>query len=385
MRILHTADWHVGKRLGRIDRSEETEKVLSQVVEVARSEEVDIVIVAGDLFDRGLPPFVSLRLVLEKLVALADTGAKVVAIPGNHDSAELFDVLRPHLEHSGVTLVHKPKRPEDGGVVTLPSRDGSETARVACFPFLHEAHVVEFMEEPEDRYKGYAERIRKILSAYSSFLEGRSEKNAVDVLVGHFMIDGAVPSGSERELHIGEAYMASRESVPHTFHYAALGHIHKPQPAPGAEDYARYAGSLMQLDFGEAGQEKSVAVVDVAASGRRHVEQIPITAGRELKRVRGTLDELRTRVDELSGAILAVDVLTDGPAPGIADEVREILPDALYVKAEYPREEASVMNREGMTLSDLYEAYVLSQYGAPATDELKAAFRDLCDEVGVSI
>jgi exonuclease SbcD len=385
VRILHTADWHVGKRLGRIDRSKETEEVLDQVVEVARSEEVDLVIVAGDLFDRGLPPFVSLRLVLAKLVALADTGARVVAIPGNHDSADLFDVLGPHLEHSGVTLVPKPLRPEDGGVVTVVSRDGSETARVACFPFLHEAHVVEFMEAPEDKHKSYAERVRKICTAYSAYLQKRPAKNAVDVLAGHFMIDGAIPSGSERELHIGEAYMASREAVPHSFHYAALGHIHKPQPAPGAEDYARYAGSLMQLDFGEAGQEKSVAIVEVTASGRRHIEQIPITAGRDLKRVRGTLDELRAREDELAGAILAVDVVTDGPAPGIADEVREIFPDALYVKADYPRAETDTLDREGMTLSDLYDAYVVKQYGAPPADDLKTAFRELCDEVGVSI
>jgi exonuclease SbcD len=385
VRILHTADWHVGKRLGRIDRSEETEKVLEQVVEVARSEEVDLIIVAGDLFDRGVPPFVSLRLVLEYLVALAGTGARVVAVPGNHDSVELFDVLQPHLEHSGVTLVHKPKRPEDGGVVTVPSRDGSETARVACFPFLHEAHVVEFMEAPEDRYKSYADRVRDICRAYSAYLEKNPTKNAVDVLVGHFMIHGAVPSGSERELHIGEAYMASQDAVPHTFHYAALGHIHKAQPAPGAEDYARYSGSLMQLDFGEAGHAKSVAVVEVTASGRRHVEEIPITAGRELKRVRGTLQELEEREAELVGAILAVEVITDGPAPGIADEVREIFPDALYVKADYPRAEAESLNREGMTLSDLYEAYVVKQYGSPATDDLKNAFKELSDEVGVSI
>jgi DNA repair protein SbcD/Mre11 len=385
VRILHTADWHVGKRLGRIDRSEETDKVLDQVVEVARAEEVDLVIVAGDLFDRGLPPFVSLRLVLAKLVALADTGAKVVAVPGNHDSPDLFDVLGPHLEHSGVTLVHKPLPPDKGGVVTITSRDGAETARVAAFPFLHEAHVVEFMESSDDKHKSYAERIRRINTTYSQYLERNPAKNAIDVLVGHFMIDGAIPSGSERELHIGEAYMASREAVPHTFHYAALGHIHKPQPAPGAEDYARYAGSLMQLDFGEAGQEKSVAVAEVTASGRRNVELIPITAGRELKRVRGTLEELRARENELAGAILAVDVVTEGPAPGIADEVRATFPDALYVKADYPRTEADSLDREGMTLSDLYESYVIDHYGSPASEDLKKAFRELSDEVGVSI
>ncbi|MDQ3986788.1 MAG: exonuclease SbcCD subunit D [Actinomycetota bacterium] len=385
MRILHTADWHVGKKLGRIDRSEETERVLAEVVDVARDAEVDLVIVAGDLFDRGLPPFVSLRVVLEKLVDLAETGAHVVAVPGNHDSADLFEVLAPHLEHSRVTLVSAIRRPEDGGVVEIPSRDGNETARVACFPFLHEARAVEVMESHDAKHKSYADRVRSICRTYASYLERDAKKNSVDVLVGHFMIHGAVPSGSERELHIGEAYMASQDAVPHTFHYAALGHIHRPQPAPGSEDYARYAGSLMQLDFGETGQDKSVAVIEVTTSGRRKVEEIPITSGRDLKRVRGTMTELQAMAPDLQEAILAVDVVTDGPSPGIADQVRDFLPDALYVRADYPRSEREGPSREGMSISELYQNYVIERYGSPPSGELTKAFDELVDEVGVSL
>jgi DNA repair protein SbcD/Mre11 len=385
MRILHTADWHVGKKLGRIDRSRETDAVLDEVIEVAAAEQVDAVVVAGDLFDRGLPPFVSLRLVLEKLVRLADTGAAVVAIPGNHDSADLFHVLAPHLAHSNVRFVHKPLAADDGGIVTVPSRDGSSSARIACFPFLHEAHVVDFMETPDDRHKSYAERVRKICRHYASWLEEHPDKNAVDILAGHFMIHGAVPSGSERQLHIGEAYMAREDAVPHHFHYAALGHIHQAQPAPGSESYARYCGSLMQLDFGESDQDKSVCVVDVTPEGKRHIEQIPITSGRRLQRVRGTMDELRARGDELKADILAVDVVTEGPAPGIADEVREFLPDALYVRADYPRETGEALDREGMSLQDLYATYYRQQHQADVPDDLATAFRELSDEVKVQI
>jgi exonuclease SbcD len=385
VRILHTGDWHVGKKLGRIDRSRETEAVLDQVVSIAKDQNVDLVVVAGDLFDRGLPPFVSLRLVLGTLVRLAGTGARVVAIPGNHDSPELFDVLAPHLAHSNVTIVHKTLRPEEGGVIRLPSRDGSEIAQVACFPFLHESTVVEWAKESEDKFKSYADRVRDICRAYAESMIKSGGGKSVDILAAHFMVHGAVPSGSERELHIGEAYMARENAVPNV-HYAALGHIHKPQGAPGSEDRARYCGSLMQLDFGEAGQDKSVCVIDVTPDGRRKIEQIPITAGRQLVRLRGTMDEIAAKKDEVGDAILAVDVVTEGPAPGIAEEVRAVLgDDVLYVRADYPRTESSIATREGMKLDELYASYVEKRYESAPSDELLAAFRELQEDVGAAL
>ncbi len=207
----------------------------------------------------------------------------------------------------------------------------------------------------------------------------------VDVLVGHFMVHGAQPSGSERELHIGEAYMARADAIPNV-HYAALGHIHKAQPAPGSTDFARYCGSLMQLDFGEAGQDKSVIVADVTPQGRRRIDTIPVTAGRQLIAVRDTLEGLGRRVEELAGSILKVDVITDGPAPGIADEVRALLgEDVLYVRADYPREQSELVARAGLPLDELYAAYVAQRYESPPSAELMAAFRELHEEVGAAL
>ena len=385
MRILHTGDWHVGKKLGRIDRSRESEAVLDELVGITRDQAVDLVIVAGDLFDRGLPPFVSLRVVLETLVRLADTGAHVVAIPGNHDSPDLFEVLTPHLAHSNVTLVHKTFRPEEGGVIRVPSRDGTEMAQVACFPFLHESTIVDWAQEGEEKHKTYADRVRNICTAYADWMMTNADGKTVDVLAAHFMVHGAIPSGSERELHIGEAYMARENAVPNV-HYAALGHIHKAQGAPGSEDRARYCGSLMQLDFGEAGQDKSVALVDVRPDGRRKIEEIPVTSGRPLVRLKGTLDDIAKRKDEFPDAILAVDVVTEGPAPGIAEQVRDLLgEDVLYVRADYPRSEMALSTREGMRLDELYAAYVEKRYEHSPPDDLMAAFRELQEEVGARL
>ncbi|MDQ3619308.1 MAG: hypothetical protein M3391_04175, partial [Actinomycetota bacterium] len=248
----------------------------------------------------------------------------------------------------------------------------------------HEAHVVDFMDTQDTMHKSYADRVRDICKHYADAMQRSSDRTTVDVLAAHFMIHGAVPSGSERELHIGEAYMARAEALPAGVHYAALGHIHKAQPAPGS-GHGRYAGSLMQLDFGETDQDKSVLLVDVTPEGKRSIEELPITAGRRLKKVEATLDDLRAQADDLQGAILDVGVITDGPSPGLADEVREFLPDALYVRAVYERDDARVERPEGMALTDLYSAYYQERHQTQPEDELVAALNELVDEVGVTL
>ena len=386
MLILHTADWHVGKKLGRFDRSHETSAVLDEVVGIAEEERVDVVLVTGDLFDRALPPFASLGLVLNTLVRLADTGAHVIVIPGNHDSAELFGVLAPYVAGAGISMIHRPLRPEEGGVVRVPARDGKSSAQVACFPFLHEAQVVDFMEATEEWFKSYAERVRRICGHYASWMAAHSDRTTVDVLAGHFMVDGAIPSGTERPLHIGEAYMATAQAIPAQVNYAALGHIHLCQQAPGSAVPAWYSGSLMQLDFGEAGQDKFVLLVDAdpVRPGAR-VERRQLTAGRQLRRVEATLDELRARADSFGDAILHVDVLTEGPSPGLADEVRGFLPNALYVRARYEREQVEVESREGRGLQDLYTDYYRARHGSEPRPELVAGLNELLQEVPVEL
>ncbi|HVL63979.1 MAG TPA: exonuclease subunit SbcD [Actinomycetota bacterium] len=383
MRILHTADWHIGKKLGRFDRAAESEAVLDELVAVAQEGDVDLVIVAGDLFDRALPPFASMGLVLETLRRLADTGAQVVAIAGNHDSADLFRVLRPYLEPVGIHLADKARRPEEGGVVRIPARDGSHEAQVALFPFLHEAQAVDFLEAQDEWFKSYADRVRAINAHYAEWMDRNGRGRTTDILVGHFMVDGAVPSGSERALHIGDAFMATRESLPSEVAYTALGHIHQCQEAPGAQTPSWFAGSLMQLDFGEAGQDKFVLMVEAPPGRPARVERVPLSAGRRLLRIEGRLDELRHRASELGDAILDVAVLTDGPVAGLADTVREFLPNALYVRAEYERAAEVASAREGMRLDELYAEYYRGTEGVDPKDDLLEAFRSLVSQVGV--
>lgn len=386
MRILHTADWHAGKRLGRIDRLAEFAAAFDELVAVARDHKVDLVIVAGDLLDRALAPFDALALVLETLRRLADVAGSVVAITGNHDSPALFELLAPLLATIGVHLVPRIRPPGAGGVVRVPSRDGREVAEVAALPFLHEAEVVDFLAESEEWFKGYDARIQALCAALCAPLS----PDAVRILTGHFFVAGAELGGGERKIQVGPQYAATQQAIPPTVHYAALGHIHKPQEINGAAVRARYSGSVLQLDFSERTHAKQVVVVDASAGRPPRVECIPLIAGRRLLRVEATMDELRSRAasGELDGAYLDVRVQTSGPVFGLAEEVRRFLPDAVQVTGQWERVSAdapgSAAPQERSLASAYAEFHALDRprgYGVPAPPPLLAALRELEEEV----
>jgi exonuclease SbcD len=292
MRILHTADWHVGRRLGRHDRMPEHRAALEEVAEIADAEAVDLVVVSGDVFDRPSPPVDALSLGLQALQRLAET-RPVVAVAGNHDAPELFDALAPLLRDRRVHLIGAIRPPDAGGV--LGPEELGVPAVVAAFPFLREGRVVDFMAETGRWYGQYAEKVAAIAAAYNAAVIERAGTDLVPILVAHFMVSGVRVAHSERELHIGDAYTTTPQAIPAGAQYVALGHIHAPQSVPGANVPAEYAGSLLALDFGEAGEQKRVVVVDAEPGRLATVRSVPITSGRPLVRARGTWDELAGR------------------------------------------------------------------------------------------
>ena len=378
MRILHTADWHLGKKLGRIDRRVEFEQVLDEIVAIAKDQKVDLTVVSGDLLDRAMPQWDALGLAIEGLVRLAEASGHLVAMPGNHDSAELFKLLGPLMSASSVTLVPRVTRPELGGVVEVSSRDGSETASVAVLPFLNEAEVIDFMDAPAEGFKTYADKIRLL----NKFLCDGLDPKTVGILVGHFFVAGAVLGGGERTIHIGPQYAATPQSIPPGVHYAALGHIHKPQAIAGSPVPARYCGSLLQLDFSERTHGKEVVVVEASVGRPAKVRQIPLSSGRRLIRVEESLDGLESRVEELGDAYLDVRVKTEGPVFGILEQVRRILPNAVMAQAVWERaEEQELIAVEDRTLAEAYGEFHISPrgHGVAAPAELLKIVRDLED------
>jgi len=379
MRILHTADWHVGRRLGRHDRTEEMRDALDEVARIADEEHVDLVLVAGDVFDRATPPVESLSLGLSALLRLGE-GRPVVVVAGNHDAPDLFDALAPLMRDRSVHLIGRIKSPRAGGV--LGPKELGVPAVVAGFPFLREGRVVDFMAETGTWYGAYAQKIAAITDAYNTALIERAGTDLIPILVAHFMVSGVRVSRSERELHIGDAYTATSQAIPAGPQYVALGHIHAPQPVPGAPVPAAYAGSLLPMDFGEAGEGKRVVIVDVEPGRLATLRSVPIAAGRPLQQVRGTWDEVAARADELADSYLDLTIAVGGPDPDLGRRAATLFPYLVRVRPERPIQARRERPTESRPSDDeLYGAFVRATTGEDPPAALVQLFRDTMEEV----
>jgi exonuclease SbcD len=383
VRFLHTADWHVGRTIRGRSRTEEFEGALGEVVSIALQEAVDAVLVAGDLYDHRSPAPEADALVFETLVRLHETGIPVVAIPGNHDSALRLEALAKLLKPIGVTMVPRVLPPDEGGLVELTSKGGSERAVIACVPFVPERRfgdAAALFRATEDWYQSYAEGMGRLLAAMTEpFASDR-----INVLMAHLFTDGAIPGGGEHQVTIGIEYAISPSRLPATASYIALGHVHRPQAVRGAPSPTRYAGSLLQLDFGETDQTKSVAIVDAIPGKPAKVREIQLSAGRRLVDIEGTLDDVITKGEEVSDAYLRVFVHTEGPVPGLAERVRDTLPHAVDVQLRYERSEAPEGEAPLSSLQpkEQFVSYYRSEHGVEdMPEELLEAFDEVLDDV----
>jgi exonuclease SbcD len=385
MKLLHTGDWHVGKTLSRRSRIEESAEALETVVEVAVENEVDAVLVCGDVFEHLAPSPEAEQVVYEALVRFEERRIPVVLIAGNHDQPQRWRAVEPLLARFAVHVVPDVRRPERGGIVEIAARDGSTTAQVAALPWVTERRLVgaaELMGLAEQPYVTYATEVARLLEALCAGFDPKK----CSVVAAHLYVSGAKPAGSERQLTIGDLFAIAPQAIPATAQYVALGHVHRPQRVPGVAVPARYAGSLLQLDFGEAGQKKSLALVNVEPGKPANVDEIPIRVGRDLIDIRGTLDELEQYRDTLGESYARVFLVCERPQPGLGDQVREMLPNALEIRLEYEREEPESDGNgiKHLTPRELFERYYRARHATDAERELLDLFDRVLDEVTTS-
>jgi DNA repair protein SbcD/Mre11 len=382
VRFLHTGDWHVGKRLRGRSRDDEVVAALDQLVEMALDAQADAVLIAGDVYEHRTVAPEADQIVFEALIRLRDAGAHVVLIPGNHDSWQRWEALGKLLTPLGITAIPRVQRPEEGGVVEVPSRDGSEAALIACVPFVAERRFGDAASLFDDRasaYTAYDEGMGAVFAGMARAFH----RNRVNVLLAHTMIDGARTGGGEQELTIGMTYAVSPARIPGTASYVALGHLHRPQAVSAAPCPTRFAGSLLQLDFGEVDQDKSVVLVEARAGKPPKARELPLSAGRKLVDVRGRLDEVLGQADQVGDAYLRVYVDTEGPVPGLADRVREVLPNAVWVEPVYERKEGAPSEAGIRTLQprEQFLHYYERAHGARPDPTIMDAFDTVYAEV----
>lgn len=420
MRLLHTSDWHVGKAIRGRSRAAEHHAVLAEIGGIAERESVDMVIVAGDLFDTATPTPEAERIVYRALLDLAAGGRPVVVVAGNHDSAQRLGAVAPLSQASGIHVASAIRPPGEGGVLDVDV--GGEVAQVALLPFPSQRYVVTadllLSGDAADAHAAYADRVVRILK----MLTAGFRADTVNVVAAHLMVMGGTMGGGERGAHTVFDYWVPATAFPGAAQYVALGHLHRAQQLAGPAPL-HYCGSPLQLDFGETANDPVVKVVDVRPGLPADVRAVPLTSGRRLRTVRGTLVDVLAAVAALSDSTGAVGagagdagdvdavggadgagadgagadgagddgrhrphlhIVLDEPArAGLADEVRERVPDAVEVVLA-PRDDergprVADPDRLRRTPHDLFAEYLAEH--EVRDDRLVALFDDLVDDV----
>lgn len=388
MRVLHTADWHVGKTLHGHDRLDEIRAALEEVLTAAEQHEVDLILAAGDIFDVRNPSAEAAETVNTFLKRAHELRIPTIAIAGNHDSPSRLDALQPLASTHGAHIIGRPRAPRDGGCLTLNIHD--TTVNIACVPFI--SHRT--LQSSEGLIKTtagagtgtYQDALRKMMQLIASPFG----PSAVNILLMHGTIEGATLSGSEFAFHSTNAYTINPSHFPQHTTYAALGHIHNAQSVSGMpEDQARYSGSLIPLDFGEAHDSKHAYVMDldVGLPPRTH-DRIDLTAGKALKTLRVKHDELEAEAfaaRDFDG-LLKVVVTAPRSIPGIRERARLLIPNALVIDVDTPESSgaSAIVNPNTIDLEAAYHTYITESTGAEAPDDLMAAFRKILSDVTTS-
>jgi exonuclease SbcD len=351
------------------DRSDEHRAVLSEIAGVASEHDVDLTIVAGDVFDTSSPTPASEEIVWRALLELSAV-SPVLVVAGNHDSAARLDAVSPLLRMGRVSVVGAPVKPGEGGLIHLEEAG----VKAAMLPFVSQRGVVkveDMMDSDPDQHAGkYSDRVARIVAA----LTAEMTEDTVNILVSHLTVFGAERGGGERQAHVF-GYAVPASVFPGHLGYVALGHLHRQQKVPHAGQ-VWYSGSPLQLDFGEVDDRKGILLVDAEAGKPARVTTIPLTSGRDLKTMRGTLEEVVARAGDAGDAYVKV-VLTEKGRVGLADEVRAAMANVVDVVLESPEGQRGqdVDERDALVPTEAFHRYLTE------SDQADTAVEALFDEL----
>lgn len=301
MKILHTADWHLGKRLDSFSRLEEQNIVLNEICEIAEQQAVDTVIVAGDLFDVFNPPVEAIELLYKTLKRLTNNGKRpVIAIAGNHDSPDRIDSPDPLARECGILFIGYPNSEsktiqlDDGFEITKTDRGFIEfklpkhtyPLRIIATPYANEVRMKEFFGEEKEVALAHS-----LKTGWGDLADKYCDNKGVNMLITHLYMlkrGGEIleePDG-EKPLKIGSADLIYSDAIPPQIQYTALGHLHRYQNVGTEEKPVVYAGSPLAYSFSEAGQQKYVNIINIEPDNQAHLERIPLKSGKQLVRKR---------------------------------------------------------------------------------------------------
>ncbi|ELR9971534.1 TPA: exonuclease SbcCD subunit D [Vibrio parahaemolyticus] len=322
MKFIHTSDWHLGRQFHNVSLLEDQQAVLEQLIQYIENNPVDAVIVAGDVYDRSVPPTIAIEL-LNRVVKriCGELNTPMILISGNHDGAERLGFGSEQMKRSGLHII---SNFED--MLTPVVIETKAAGHVAFYgmPYNDPEQVRYVYKEPvsthDEAHKLLAEKITE---------QFQSEHR--NILISHCFVDGAIESESERPLSIGGSDRVSHEHFLN-FDYVALGHLHQPQKK--GEEYIRYSGSLMKYSFGEQNQKKGFTLVEIGKDGFIGVEHIELTAPHEMRIVEGELEQILEwgKTDPKNEDYLLVRLMDKHAILNPMEKLRTVYPNVLHLE-----------------------------------------------------
>ena len=398
MRLLHTSDWHLGRSFHGASLLDEQAEALDRIVELAVDNAVDLVVIAGDLYDRAIPPAEAVQLFTATLARLRRADIAVVAIAGNHDSHVRVSVYDPLLSALGVTIRGDVGRLQEP--VLVQPKDGGQVVAVYPLPYLEPSvHGPLLRQDGQEQQgelgaatsteAGAGGRIshdsitRMALEAIRRDLATRGGLRSV--LVAHAFVAGGQTSDSERELSIGQLDRVRVDAFA-GFDYVALGHLHGSQQLDGPR--LAYSGTPLPYSFSEERQRKSVRLVQLAADGSPSVELVPLGVGRPLQTLEGPLEALcRDPAYEGARQARVRAILTDETLPLQAmARLRERFPHAVELRHQPPEVQRSSASQRSQTIRqarsplELATSFFGDQQGREATPGEEALLREALEQ-----
>ncbi|WP_340004517.1 exonuclease SbcCD subunit D [Paenibacillus sp. FSL K6-0276] len=382
MRILHTGDWHLGRTLEGRSRQKEQEQFIDELVEIADFHKVDLIMMGGDVYDSVNPPAASEQLFYEAAARLTSGGRPLVVIAGNHDQPERVSSVSPLVLRQGITLVGLPTSEP----VTVHAARTGEIAKIAALPYPSEARLGELLagdSGEEELRLAYSARVGKLMQ-----LLGREfTPQTVNLAMSHIYVLGGVESDSERPIQVGGAYTVDPSALSCGAQYTALGHLHRAQRVKG-EGMIRYSGSPLAYSFSEAGQAKSVTLIDLAPGGEPTFEEIYLRCGRPLVRWSSTggLQEVYNWLDEGRDASAFIDLeirLSEAMSMNDIQRLRKSREGIIHIRPIYPQMEMELeqISRSRMPVQELFRKFYQRQTGgAEPEDSLIELFLQLTEE-----
>lgn len=404
MRILHTSDWHLGKYLNNFSRHREQEEVLTEITEIADRENVDAVVIAGDLFDTFNPPVESIELFYKILKRLAKNGKRaVIAIAGNHDSPDRIEAPDPLARECGIIFAGYPYSvipvfELDSGLKVTASEEGffslklpgiKEELRVLITPYANEYRLKTYLgnENPEAELRNLLrERWQQLAGKYC-------DSAGVNILTAHLMFinyGGIIPEEPDEEkpiLHIGSAQLIYAGDIPPQIQYSALGHIHRPQIVTSEPAPVVYSGCPLVYSFSDNFPQKLVQIVDVLPGKPAEMKQVELRSGKKLLRKRAeTIDEALKWLAANQDALIELTMVSEQFLT--ADERKKLLNAHEGIVSLIPE----VKNLDALTggthhnidltkdLEGLFRDYFAHEKGQQPGEGIMSLFREVLSE-----